>query len=151
MKKTWLRLVIAIAVIAVVQIACAMQGTRIKQNGYSMKPNYIDGDVFRVEEIALADLKRFDLIVVERNGNLLLKRLIGLPSETVSIEGGIIYINGSALEEPYEVVEAVYSMDEVQLDNDSYSILGDNRADSLDSRQIGPVKGDAIKGIAIPE
>jgi signal peptidase I len=151
MKKTWQRLMIAIAVVALVQIACALQGTRIKQTGSSMSPNYTDGDVFRVEDIPLADLKRGDLIVVEHNGNLLLKRLIGLPNETVSIKDGIVYINGSALDEPYEVVEAVYSMDEVQLDNESYFILGDNRADSLDSRQIGPVKGDVIKGKAVPE
>ena len=149
--KPWQRLLVAIAVVAMVQIACGQQSTRIQQTGYSMEPNFQDGDMFRVEEIRLADLQRGDLIVVEHDGKLLLKRLIGLPNETVAIRDGTVFINGSALDEPYEVVPATYTMDEVKLDNDSYFILGDNRPDSIDSHQFGPVKGDAIKGKAIPE
>ena len=152
MKKAWQRLIIVIAVISIVQVACGQQSTRlIRQNGYSMKPNFTDGDMFRVEEIPLTDLKRGDLVVVENNGNLLLKRLIGLPHETVSIQEGTVFINGSALDEPYDVVPSTDTMAEVQLDNDAYFILGDNRPDSLDSRLLGPVRGDAIKGKAIPE
>jgi len=151
MNKPWQRLLVAMAVIAMVQVACGQQSTRIRQTGYSMEPNFQDGDMFRIEEIPLADLQRGDLIVVEHDGKLLLKRLIGLPNETVSIQDGTVFINGSALDEPYEVVPATYTMDDVQLDNDSYFILGDNRPDSIDSHQLGPVKGDAIKGKAIPE
>lgn len=76
---------------------------------------------------------------------------MGFPNETVSIQVGTVYINGSALDEPYEVVPSTEPMEEVLLDNDSYFILGDNRPDSLDSSLFGPVKGDAIKGKAIPE
>jgi signal peptidase I len=151
MHKPWQRLIVAIAIVAIVQIACGQQSTRIGQTGYSMEPNFQDGDTFSVEEIPLADLRRGDLIVVEHDGKLLLKRLIGLPNETVSIQDGTVFINGSALDEPYEVVPATYTMEEVQLDNDSYFILGDNRPDSIDSHQLGPVNGDAIKGKAIPE
>ena len=116
-----------------------------------MEPNISDGDVFIVEEIPLADLQRGDSIVLEHDGKLLLKRLIGLPNETVSIHDGTLFINGTALDEPYEVVPATSAMDEVQLDADSYFILGDNRPDSTDSHQLGPVKGAAIKGKAISE
>ena len=151
MHKPGQRILAALAVVAIVQVACGQQSTRIRQTGYSMEPNISDGDVFRVEEIPLADLQRGDLIVVENNGKLLLKRLIGLPDETVSIHDGKVFINGLALDEPYDVVPATYTMDEVQLDNDSYFILGDNRPDSIDSHQLGPVKGDAIKGKAILE
>ena len=151
MHKPWQHLLIAMAVLSIVQVACGQQNPRIRQTGYSMEPNISDGDLFRVEEIPLADLQRGDLIVVENNGKVLLKRLIGLPNETVSIQDGTVFINGSALDEPYEVVAATYTMDEVQLDVDSYFILGDNRPDSIDSHQLGPVKGDAIKGKAIPE
>ena len=151
MDKPWLRLLIAVAVVAIMQIACGQQSTRVSQTGYSMEPNFHDGDIFRVETIPLADLQRGDLIVVEHEGNLLLKRLIGLPNETVAIRDGIVYINGSALDEPYDVVPATYTMDDVQLDNDSYFILGDNRPDSIDSHQLGPIKGNAIKGKATLE
>lgn len=152
MQKPWQRLIVVIAVLAIVQVACGQQSTRrIRQNGYSMRPDVTDGDVFRVEEVPLADLKRGDLVVVENDGKLLLKRLMGFPNETVSIQVGTVYINGSALDEPYEVVPSTEPMEEVLLDNDSYFILGDNRPDSLDSSLFGPVKGDAIKGKAIPE
>ena len=144
-------LLIALVIVAIVQIACGQQGTRSQQTGYSMEPNISDGDIFRLEELPLADLQRGDLIVVENDGKLLLKRLIGLPNESVSIHDGTVFINGTALDEPYEVVAPTYTMDEIQLDHDSYFILGDNRPDSIDSHQLGPVKGDAIKGKAIPE
>ena len=151
MHKPWNRLVLAIAVITIAQIACGQQTTRIEQNGFSMEPNVTDGDVFRIEEVPLSDLKRGDLVVIENKGNLLLKRLIGLPGETVSIQNGIIFINGSAFEEPYEVVPSTDSWKEVKLDDDSIFVLGDNRPDSLDSRLLGPIKSDALKGKAIPE
>jgi signal peptidase I len=151
MNKPWQRLFLAIAVVAKVQVACGQQYSRIRQTGYSMEPNISDGDMFKVEEIPLTALQRGDLIIVKDNDKILLKRLIGLPNETVSIRDGTVFINGSALDEPYEVVPGTYTMDEVQLDNDSYFFLGDNRPDSIDSHQLGPVKGDAIIGKAIPE
>jgi len=151
MHKPWQHLLVAITVLSIVQVACGQESTRIRQTGYSMEPNFQDGDLFRVEEIPLADLQRGDLIVVEHDGKLLLKRLIGLPNETVSIQDGTVFINGAAVDESYEVVPATYTMDEVLLDSHSYFILGDNRPDSIDSHQLGPVHGDAIKGKAIPE
>jgi signal peptidase I len=151
MFKLWNRLVVVIAVIAVMQIACGQQYTRVKINGYSMEPNFTDGDVFKIEEIPLTDLKRGDLVLVEVNGNLLIKRLIGLPNETISIRDGKVFINGNALEEPYNVVSPLYTIDAVRLDEDFYYVLGDNRNDSSDSHAWGPVKGSAIKGRAVPE
>lgn len=151
MLKPWQRLILAVAVIGIAQVACGQQERRVRQNGYSMRPNIMDGDVLRVEEVPLTDLQRGDFIVVENNGNLLVKRLIGLPKEIVSIQDGTVFINGSMLDEPYEVVPSTDTMDEVHLDDDSYFVLGDNRPDSLDSRQLGPIKSDAIKGKAMPE
>jgi len=150
-QKPWQRLIIAIALLAFVQIACGQQYTQVRQNGYSMMPNFTDGDVFKIDEASLADLKRGDIILVENNGKLLIKRLIGLPNESVSIHDGKVFINGSALDEPYEVVPPPYRMAELILGDDAYFVLGDNRADSSDSHQWGPVKGSDIKGKAIPE
>jgi signal peptidase I len=151
MRKSWQRLILAVAVISIAQVACGQQPKRLRQNGYSMKPNIMDGDVLRVEEVPLTDLTRGDFIVVEINGDLLVKRLIGLPNETISLRDGTVFINGSIFDEPYEVVPSTDTMDEVRLDDDSYFVLGDNRPDSLDSRQLGPIKSDAIKGQAILE
>ena len=116
-----------------------------------MEPNFTDGDVFKIEEIPLADLKRGDLVLVEINSNVLIKRLIGLPNETLSIHDGQVFINGSVLDEPYEVVPPTSEIDEIRLDSDSYFVLGDNRPNSSDSQLWGSVKGSAIKGKAIPE
>jgi signal peptidase I len=141
----------AIALLAIVQVACGQQYTRVKQNGYSMMPNFTDGDVFKIDEVPLTDLKRGDIILIEKDGKLLIKRLIGLPNESVSIHDGKVFINGSVLDEPYEVVPPPYRMSELLLTEDAYFVLGDNRADSSDSHQWGPVKGSDIKGKAIPE
>lgn len=150
-QKPWQRLIATIALIVIAQMACGQQYTRVKQNGYSMMPNFTDGTVFKIEEVSLDELRRGDIVMVENNGKLLIKRLIGLPNETVSIHDGKVFINGSALDEPYEVVPPPYRMAELKLDKDAYFVLGDNRADSSDSHQWGPVKGSAIMGKAIPE
>jgi hypothetical protein len=68
---SWQRLIVAIVVIAIMQIACGQQYTRVRQNGYSMNPNFTDGDVFKIEEVALADLSRGDIVLVEHNTKLL--------------------------------------------------------------------------------
>lgn len=148
--KVLQRLFAALFVIVLVQVACGQQYRRVKQVGYSMKPNITDGDILKIQEVPLSELKRGDIIMIENNGNFLIKRLIALPNETISIQEGKIFINGTLLDEPYEIIPATYSVDEIKLDSDSYYVLGDNRPDSLDSRILGPIKGSQIKGKAIP-
>jgi signal peptidase I len=83
-------------------------------------------------------------------GELLIKRVIGLPGERVTIRGGRVYIDGSLLDEPY-VLDYCTSPScdgEWQLGPDEYFVLGDNRRHSLDSHSFGPVQRAAIKGIA---
>ena len=151
MQKLWQRMIVVIAVVVIAQVACGQQDTRVKLSGYSMKPNFTDGDIFKVEEVSLENLKRGDLVLLEIDGNLIIKRLIGLPNETISIHDRSIFINGIVLEEPYETVPPLYKIDEIKLDNDSYYVLGDNRNDSMDSHSWGPVKGNTIKGRATPD
>ncbi len=149
MNRKTLPLLIAISVIVILQAACGLQARRIQLDGDSMKPNLVKGDIITVAEVPLSELKRGDVILIEHDGNLLVKRLIGLPGETISIVDGKIYIDGTLFVEPYAVIPATYSVDELKLDSDSYFVLGDNRPDSLDSHQFGPIKGSAIKGKAI--
>lgn len=148
-SKSSQRLIAALAVLVILQIACGQQYRRIKQVGYSMKPNIVDGDILTVTEVPLSELQRGDIVFIEVDGRQLIKRLIGLPNETISIADGKIFIDGTLLVEPYEVIPAAYSIDEITLESDSYYVLGDNRADSLDSHIFGPVKGSDIKGKAI--
>jgi signal peptidase I len=148
-STTWHRLIAAISIIAILQVACGQQYTRVRLDGYSMEPNFTDGDVFRIIEVPLTELKRGDLVLVEIDGTLLIKRLIGLPNETISILDGKILIDGIPLVEPYEVKPPTYTVDEVKLDKDSFYVLGDNRPNSSDSHLWGAVQGSNIKGKAI--
>ena len=149
-QKTWQRIIVAVSMIVILQVACGQQYTRVRLVGYAMEPNFSDGQIFKIEEVSLTELNRGDLVLVENNGTPIVKRLIGLPNETISIHDGKVFINGSSLVEPYEVIAPTYTVDEFTLDSDSYFILGDNRQDSIDSHSFGPVKGSDIKGKATP-
>ncbi len=81
-----------------------------------------------------------------------IKRIIGLPGETVEIHDEKIYINGEILEEDYASTPTGYAGDAeepVVLGEDEYFVLGDNREGSRDSREIGPVKRENIDGKAV--
>lgn len=98
-------------------------------------------------------INRRDIIIFhdpDGSGKYLVKRVIGMPGETVSIHDGNVYINGSLLEEDY--VENKCSEDEVleyTVDADSYFVMGDNRTESYDARywKNKKVTDDDIVGV----
>lgn len=105
----------------------------------------------------VSDPKRFDVIVFKQSGKehsfYNIKRIIGLPGETVQIKDGSIYINGEVLEEIIEVDEMVnygLAAEEIVLEENEYFVLGDNRNNSEDSRfaSIGNITRDEIIGKA---
>lgn len=99
--------------------------------------------------------QRGDIVLVEtQNGgwgeDVVVKRIVGLPGEKVEIFRGRVFINGKALRENY-LKETPVSNDSipVQLGNGQYYLLGDNRNNSGDSREFGPVSNDEIRGRAV--
>ena len=89
----------------------------------------------------------------EGDGREFIKRVIGLPGDTVRIDRGVVYINGEAIDEPYTAGVATYvdgDFLELTVPPGSYFVMGDNRAylQSNDSRRFGPVPEPSIKGIA---
>jgi len=105
----------------------------------------------------VSDPKRFDVIVFKQSGKehsfYNIKRIIGLPGETVQIKDGSIYINGEVLDEIIEVEEMVnygLAAEEIVLEENEYFVLGDNRNNSEDSRfaSIGNITRDEIIGKA---
>ena len=90
------------------------------------------------------EIERCDIVIAYAEDHYIIKRVIGLPGETVSEKNGIVYINGEPLEEPYTST-STNDFDEITLGEDEYFLLGDNRQNSKDSREIGPVKKECIK------
>lgn len=77
------------------------------------------------------------------------KRIIGLPGETIAMEDGVVHINGEPLDEPYldpSRVRYRRTMDPRTLGPDEYFVMGDNRDSSNDSRRIGPITRDMLVG-----
>ena len=133
-------------------------GQRTEVVGSSMYPTLHDGDNLLVDKISyrFTDIERFDIIVFEyqhEENVYYIKRIIGLPGETVQITDGNIYINGGLLEEDYgyEVMESAgLAAEPVTLGENEYFVLGDNRNDSTDSRdpRVGNITRDIIVGKA---
>ncbi|MDF2952581.1 MAG: hypothetical protein K0S18_2164 [Anaerocolumna sp.] len=129
-------------------------------DGPSMENTLVNGENLLVEKLSfrLDALKRFDIIVFYPYGHdveeYFVKRIIGLPGETVQIIGSEIYINGEVLEEDYGKDPITYSgiaEEPITLGNEEYFVLGDNREISFDSRyeEIGIISKDNIGGRAI--
>jgi signal peptidase I len=122
--------------------------------GQSMEPNFEDGDYLIIDEITyrFREPKRGEVVVFKNPMNehqRFIKRIIGLPGETVEISDGKIFIsNGEkkVLQEPYLNFSFTAGDIRITLGKDEYFVLGDNRQFSLDSRRFGPIKKKEIVG-----
>jgi signal peptidase I len=118
--------------------------------GPSMEPNLYRGYRVMTEKVSyfLHPPRRGDVVVADRPGNevSLIKRVVALPGETVEVRGGHTFINGERIEEPWVTHFGGPSYPPTVVPPDHVFILGDNRSASRDSRSIGPVAVDSIKG-----
>lgn len=131
-------------------------GMKISMVGVSMEPALYNGQEVLINRFIykITSPKRGDVIAFLPNGNqnshYYLKRIVGLPGESIQIIDGYVYINGERLPEDEYDKMADYGIagNEIQLGSDEYFVLGDNRNMSEDSRSgnIGAVKKDMIAG-----
>lgn len=145
-------------VIGVSFLIVTFVGQRTKVQGRSMQNTLSDGDNLIVDKISyrFRDPERFEIIVFPyqyQENTYYIKRIIGLPGETIQIKDGYIYIDGELLEEHYgaEVMEqSGIAADPIELGEDEYFVLGDNRNHSADSRDpsVGVLKRDQLMGRA---
>ena len=118
----------------------------INVNGSSMSTTLIDGDIMILNKIGLKKgIQRFDIVVVKTEGNYLIKRVIGLPNETLSYKDEKLYINGKVVEDKYNL-NFTGDIEPIKIGNNEYFVMGDNRNISKDSRMIGTKKKDRIIG-----
>lgn len=119
----------------------------IRVNGESMYSTLHDGDIMLLDEASyrFSDIERFDIVVIKYNDEYLIKRVIGLPGEIVSCKDNTIYIDGKKVKENFKHAKTS-DFDDVKISDDEYFVLGDNRVNSIDSRMIGNIKKDLIKG-----
>jgi signal peptidase I len=128
------------------------QATRVE--GQSMEPNLYSDQRLVVEKLSYRfhGPQRFDIVVLKmpsQGEELLIKRVVGLPGETVEIKNGHVYINGEPLEEPYiEEMTQPGRHGKVTVPPLHVFVLGDNRDRSNDSRSFGPVAIDNLVGRA---
>ena len=117
--------------------------------GSSMSPTMETGNLVLSSRLD-DEYERMDIVTAKVNGKILIKRVIGLPGETIQIIDGYVYINGEMLEdvfdEPMSMKNVYHAVKELTLGEDEYFLIGDNRNASTDSRarEVGPIKKEDI-------
>ena len=151
----WVLEILIVCMTAVLLVAAF--GQRVSTAGDSMSPVLRNGDVVLVNHFIynIKDPARGDIVAFrqDENGHYMMKRVVGLPGETVQITDGQLLINGEAPEEDIYVSDIEYAgeaQEPVELGKDEYFVMGDNHTDSDDSRlpSIGNIKKDDIFGKA---
>jgi len=142
-------LVLPVALRFMINISTA----RVRQDGFSMGTTLPDGSYILADRLAYRqkEPQRGDIIIFTFPLNPdqdLLKRVIGLPGETVTVQDGQVRVNGTALEEPYITEPPAYN-GTWEVPEDQYFVLGDNRNDSRDSDQWGFLPRENIIAKAI--
>lgn len=122
--------------------------TPVQINGDSMLPTLDDGDVMILNKISykISGIKRFDMVVIDNNDTLLIKRVIGLPGETISVKDNKLFVNGKEVEQKFLSKDEITDDFETVVTDDCYFVLGDNRDISLDSRELGCFNINEIQG-----
>jgi signal peptidase I len=150
--KEW---VVSIVIAAIVTIAIKQFLFDIIQvSGTSMLPTLHNRDRVAVEKISLKSnkIKRGEIVIFDpgdKGRGIYIKRVIGIPGDTVEIVGGLVYVNGKQIKEDY-LKPGTYTEGEIkqQIPEGEIFVLGDNREVSEDSRYIGPIPIENLKGHA---
>ena len=124
--------------------------------GPSMSPNYNQGDVMVVNKLSyrFREPKREDVVVVSQSEKYMIKRVIGLPGDTIEYKDNKLYVNDKEYKESYlkdDVITDDFKLSDIgvegKIPKNKYLVLGDNRTDSLDSRKYGLVDKKNIIGM----
>ena len=135
---------------------------RVVVDGDSMYPTLKDRELgISLRTLIAHKIQRFDIVIIrlDKTDEYIIKRVVGLPGDTVAIDKDGLYINGAKVREPFlettyrqEYIEKTkqpftFKLSPVKLGLDEYYVLGDNRPLSNDSRFLGPIKKNSIVAI----
>lgn len=123
-------------------------------SGLSMAPHISSGEFVLINtiEYRFGVPARGDIVAFRHESDapeLYIKRVIAIPGDTVRVDKGVVYLNGSAINEPYVAYRDERSFPETRVGPHSLYVLGDNRANSEDSRAFGTVDYDQLVGRAL--
>lgn len=125
----------------------------VRAHGISMLPTYEEGQFIFVNRLAyrFSPVKRGDVVAITMKGEgaVLVKRIVGLPGESVRIVNGQVFINGFPLDEPYRRYYLPWNMEDGTVADDEVFVVGDNRSMSMEGHSFGFARRDRILGRAI--
>ena len=128
----------------------------VRVDGRSMDTTLQNGEIMLLNKIVYRkkDIKRFDIVVINQDNKLIIKRVIGLPGETIEYKNNELLIDGRKIDDPYPSTStddfSIEDIGHVKIPGDTYFVMGDNRSNSLDSRypSVGVINKSKILGRA---
>jgi len=149
LREVGITILIAVAVFVVLRLT--VQSYTVVMS--SMEPNFYDGECIMVNKMSYRSSgpQRGDVIVFDPpfdSPHPFIKRVIGLPGETVEIKNEKVFIDGISLEEEYIMAPPYYTIPAIEVPENEYFVLGDNRNGSNDSHNDWTVRRDDIIGKA---
>lgn len=136
-------------------LLCIMLTKRVEIKGYSMEPTLKDGEVALMRKILSVDnIKRNQIIIAKdpyNEKNNIIKRVIGLPKETIYCMDGEVYVNDTKLDDINQIDKTTENFGPIKIGENQYFVLGDNRNSSTDSRVFGTIDKSKIIGVFIKE